>query len=120
MTIETEFYFTRKLMKKGKKQRHLNQWRPLHTDFINKRFKVTYVNGSDNPQQTESQKAEFILTELLLGKLQNDTITQSQLRTLIRLEHGFELTQTTRDKILIAIQGVIGSLRDRIKAAFNL
>jgi len=62
----------------------------------------------------------FILNKLLLGKLQNNTITFEQLKTLIRLEHGFELTQTTRDKILIAVQGIIGSLRDRIIRAFNL
>jgi len=63
---------------------------------------------------------KHILLKLLLGKLQNNTITFEQLKTLIRLEHGFELTQTTRDKILIAVQGVIGSLRDRIINAFNL
>jgi len=63
---------------------------------------------------------ESILLRLLLGKLQNNTITFEQLKTLIRIEHGFELTQTTRDKLLIAVQGVIGSLVDRIKRAFNL
>jgi len=63
---------------------------------------------------------EQILLKLLLGKLQNNTITVEQLKTLIRLEHGFELTQTTRDKILIAVQGVIGTLTERIKNVFNL
>jgi len=63
---------------------------------------------------------EFILKKLLLGKLQNNTITFKQLKTLIRLEHGYELTQTTRDIILIAVQGSIGGLIDRIRNAFNL
>lgn len=62
----------------------------------------------------------FQLRKLLLGKLRNNTITFEQLKTLIRIEHGFELTQTTRDKILIAIQGVIGTLRDRLKSVFGL
>jgi len=61
-----------------------------------------------------------ILLELLLGKLRNNTITFEQLKTLIRLEHNFELTQTTRDKILIAVQGIVGTLRDRLKSAFGL
>jgi len=61
-----------------------------------------------------------ILLKLLLVKLQNNTITNEQLKMLIRLEHNFELTQTTRDKILIAVQGVVGTLRDRLKSAFNL
>lgn len=120
MTIETEFYFNRRSMKKAKSQRLENQWRSLHTDIINDRFRVTYVNGSDDPKPDESENAKLELQELLLGKLKNNTITFEQLKTLIRLEHGFELTQTTRDKILIAVQGVVGSLRDRIKSAFNL
>jgi len=62
----------------------------------------------------------FILRKLLLGKLENNTMTFEQLKTLIRIEHGFPLTQTTRDKILIAIQGVVGTLRDRLKSVFGL
>lgn len=94
----------------------------LHDDFID-------IN--DNPTDGNSGRLTFentiepidpndILFKLLLGKLKNDTITISQLKMLIRLEHGFELTQTTRDKILVAVQGMIGTLRDRLKAAFNL
>lgn len=121
MTIEIEFYFTRKLMKKGKVQRHLNQWRSLHTDFIDNKFRVTYVNGLDDPDQpNESETARRELLNLLLEKLKNNTITFEQLKMLIRLEHGFELTQTTRDKLLIAIQGSVGSLITRIKSLFNL
>jgi len=121
MTVEIEFYPNKRLMQRGKVQRHLNLWRPLHTDFIGNKIRVTYVNDLDNPDQPNpEQDARRELTDLLLGKLKNNTITFEQFKTLSRLEHGYTLTQTTRDKILVAIQGVVGSLRDRIKSAFNL
>jgi len=107
-----------------------------HTDRQRKQFLVNATrNGETNIHDNflpngdkelifdvlpEVENPEHILLKLLLGKLQNNTITSEQLKTLIRLEHGFELTQTTRDKILIAVQGVVGTLRDRIKSAFNL
>jgi len=105
-------------MQKGKSQRHSNLWRAVHTDFINNKFKVTFDNTPDVPDQEEIARHELL--ELLLGKLQNNTITFEQFKTLTRLEHGFELTQTTRDKILIAVQGIVGTLRDRLKSAFGL
>jgi len=94
-----------------------------HQDFVD-------ING--NPTDGKSGRLTFhvlphipptpeeILLELLLGKLKNNTITIEQLKTLIRLEHKFELTQTTRDKILIAVQGIVGTLRDRLKSVFGL
>jgi len=97
-------------------------FRILHDDFTDARGIAT--DGSrgrltlTNDPPIENPKD--ILLQLLLGKLENNTITFEQLKTLIRLEHGFELTQTTRDKILIAVQGVIGTLRDRLKSVFGL
>jgi len=87
----------------------------LHDDFLpDGRKRLTFETERIIPDP------DFHLYKLLLGKLRNNTMTFEQLKTLIRLEHGFELTQTTRDKILIAVQGVIGTLRDRIKNIFNL
>jgi len=87
------------------------------TDIGNGQHEATF-DLSDNRRVPKTP--EQILLELLLVKLKNNTITVEQLKTLIRLEHGFELTQTTRDKILIAVQGIIGTLRDRIINVFNL
>ena len=53
MTKETIDYPTRDLMKQGKSQKHLQGFRPLHTDFINndesQGYRVTFANGPDDP-----------------------------------------------------------------------
>jgi len=88
----------------------------IHDDFLQSGEKMlTFEVRPPDPEQPDK-----ILLKLLLEKLENNTITMEQLKTVIRIEHGFKLTQTTRDKILIAVQGVIGTLRDRIIQAFNL
>jgi len=88
----------------------------IHDDLLsNGNHRITFDIIPDIPPDPK-----VILLKLLLGKLENNTITIEQLKTLIRLEHGFELTQTTRDKILIAVQGIVGTLRDRLKSAFGL
>jgi len=114
--LRIEFYFNAKQRKRLTGEANLRGETVIHDDFLeNGKKRLTFDIIPDKiPSPRE------ILLELLLGKLQNNTITFEQLKTLIRLEHNFELTQTTRDKILIAVQGVIGSLRDRIINAFNL
>lgn len=119
----TEFYGSLRNKRIAKEAAHRLGESTIHDDFIDALGRST--DGTKGrltfdiiPDIVKTPKE--ILLELLLGKLQNNTITFEQLKTLIRLEHGFELTQTTRDKILIAIQGVIGTLRDRIKNVFNL
>jgi len=88
----------------------------IHDNFLaNNRKELVFDTLPIDPEDPNR-----ILLKLLLVKLQNDTITDQQLKTLIRLEHGFELTQTTRDKILIAVQGIVGTLTDRLKSAFGL
>ena len=88
----------------------------IHDDFLNDgRKRLTFDIIADVPLEPDQ-----VLLKLLLEKLENNTITQEQLKTVIRIEHGFILTQTTRDKILIAVQGIVGTLRQRIINAFNL
>jgi len=111
----TQIYFNLRQRKAFLDNAHRNGETMIHDETIdNKRNRLTFdiLITPEDPQ--------LILYKLLIGKLQNDTITFSQLKTLIRLEHGFELTQTTRDKILIAVQGIVGTLRDRLKSAFGL
>jgi len=114
--MRTQNYRSPNQRKQFLKIAHSNGETMLHDDFLANNVKrLTFDVVPVLPPDPNE-----ILKELLLGKLQNNTITFEQLKTLIRLEHEFELTQTTRDKILIAVQGVIGSLRDRIKSIFNL
>jgi len=88
MTLETEDYATRDLMSQGKIRRASNNWRALHTDFINNNerdgYHVTFVNGADNPQNTlENQKVQRM--KELEAKVQDDTISLRQIRELLRL-----------------------------------
>ncbi len=73
-----------------KKNRH-GEWYSLHTDFIDEKIRVTFVNGTDDPANSEEQ-AQINLTfqrlkELSL-KLQDNTITFEELKELMRIEKG--------------------------------
>ena len=94
MTIETEDYQTRALMKIEKENRNRNGWRALHTDFINNKeldgYHVTFVNGLDDPDNApdvvakrEAQRLENIREEELRDKLKNRTISQPELLELL-------------------------------------
>ena len=89
MTIETEDYATRILMKSGKQRRLNNGWRSLHTDFINNTerdgYHVTFVNGLDDPDndpviiaERDQQKLDSIRINELKVKLRNNTITERE------------------------------------------
>ena len=91
MTIETEDYATKILMESGKKIRHDNGWRPFHTDFINndelQGYHVTYVNGIDDPHNSSeaiSDRLEQQRIRTLREKLEDDSISFSQLKDLLR------------------------------------
>jgi len=121
--IETEDYFNRKSMDRDKKTRHKNNWRSLHTDIINNKFHVTYVNGSDDPDNSEESKErrlQFRLQKLLVKTIENDTITFNDLKILMRLERGLELQQSTIDKLIIVKQGGFGGIIQRLKNLFGL
>lgn len=90
MTIETEDYITRDLMKQGKKIRHSNGWRSLHTDFINNNesqgYHVTFVNGSDdsdNSPEADQRRTEFQRQKVLREKLRNRTMTFPELMEML-------------------------------------
>jgi len=121
--IETEIYPTRKVMKREKAKRILNNWRSLHTDFINNKFHVTFVNGSDNPDNSDEAKDSRLkhkLTKLLVRTIENDTITFNDLKMLMRLERGLKLQQSTVDKLITVRQGGLRGILQRIKNLFNL
>jgi len=127
MTVETENYPTRKVMKREKLKRTKNGWRSLHTDFINNKesdgFHVTFVNGLDDPSNSDQAKERKIKTrlqELLTQSIQNDTITFKDYKILMRLERGLELQQSTVDKLVIIKQGGLSGIVQRIKNLFNL
>lgn len=123
MTIEFEDYRTRSKMQKGKDVRISNGWRSLHTDFINKRYHVTFVNGIDDPDNSPEalqQRANFQLQELLTARLTNDSLTFKEFKILMRLERGIPLLQSTMNKLTVAIQGGLSGMIQRIKNLFNL
>jgi len=121
--VRIEFYDSPRQLRKLKRAANLIGESTIHIDYVDRLGNATdgqtgrYESGviPDRPETPEE-----ILLKLLLEKLKNNTITFEQLKTLLRLEHGFELTQTTRDKILIAVQGIVGTLRDRLKSVFGL
>lgn len=113
--MRTQIYFSDRQRRIFLQDAHSNGETMIHDDILDeKRSRLTF---DILPKIIDP---DVILYKLLLGKLENNTITIEQLKTLIRLEHGFPLTQTTRDKILIAVQGIVGTLRDRLKAVFRL
>jgi len=127
MTIETVDYPTRKVMKRGKLARFRGDWRPLHTEFINNNeldgFHVTYVNGSDDPDNSDEAKENRLqlrLQKLLIQSIENDTITFNDYKMLMRLERGLKLQQSTVDKLVIVKQGGLSGIIQRIKNLFNL
>jgi len=113
--VRTEIYHTAKQRRNILKTAVINGETMIHDNFFSDHKEMVFDVVPKLPPDPKE-----ILLELLLGKLRNNTITFEQLKTLIRLEHKFELTQTTRDKILIAVQGIVGTLRDRLKSAFGL
>ena len=91
MTIETEDYVTKKIMNREKSFRNSNRWRVLHTDFINndesQGYHVTYVDGTDDPDNSAhsiQKRLDFQRLKELQSKLQDDTITDTELRELLR------------------------------------
>jgi len=119
MALRTVRYLSAKQRLNLLKNAHRNGETMKHDNFLSDGTKELVFEVLDNTPDPQFI-AKDALTRLLLGKLKNNTMTFEQLKMLFRLEHNYELTQTTRDKILIAIQGIVGTLFERIKSAFNL
>jgi len=127
LTIETEFYPTRKVMKREKLLRNKNGWRSLHTSFRNNNefegYNVVFVNGLDDPDNSDQAKSNRLRSELqglLIKTLENDTITFKDYKILLRLERGLELQQSTINKLVIIKQGGLSGIVQRIKNLFGL
>lgn len=125
--IQIQIYPTRKVMKRQKEKMNQLGFRSLHTDFIDndesKGYEVTFVNGSDDPHNSEEQREinlKFKLKELLVKQIENDTITFDDYKMLLRLERNLELQQSTIDKLVILKQGGLSGIVQRIKNLFNL
>lgn len=96
MATIIEFYNTLSEMKTATSrsgQRHRDGWRPIQTDFINNQYKVTFVNGSDDPDNSPSsvakrnkRKSNQQKLNLLLSKLENDSITFSEVKEFLRIK----------------------------------
>lgn len=70
----------------AEKNRLLGEYRSLHTDYINGEFVVTFVNGDDDPvnsEEAELQHEKFIRLKELNKKVQDRTITHIELVELI-------------------------------------
>jgi len=127
MTIEVQDYRTRKRMRIGKDKRVLNGWRSLHTDFINNKesegFRVTFVNGLDNEENTEegqTRKLRTQLIQLLYKRIESDTISFKELKMLMRLESDMKLLPSTLLKFSAILQGGVTGFIQKLKNLFNL
>jgi len=127
MTVQVKDFPTRKVMKREEKKMHDLGFIPLHTDFIqndeSKGYRVTFVNGVDDPSNSEEAKLSELkvqLESILLESLERDVITFKDLKMLLRIEHGLQLKQSTIDKLIIVKQGGFSGIVQRIKNLFNL
>lgn len=70
-----------------KKKRH-GTWDTIHTDYINGKIKVTFVNGDDDPQNSPEvleEEARMQTLNALNQKLQDNSITFDELKEYMRL-----------------------------------
>ena len=90
--IETEIYNTLTEANQAKLRsdtRHQNGFRPLHTNFINGKYEVTFVNGLDDPHNDSvlvAQRAQEQTNRLRKEELNNKAVlTIPEMRELLRL-----------------------------------
>jgi len=76
MAIEIKFFNT-ELGAHEETRRRRGTWRPLRTEFINRKWRVTYVTGTDDPDN--------------LPRPPKEQVTQSQLMERLAIEMGVEL-----------------------------
>jgi len=72
---------------KAEKKKRAGIWRPLHTDLIDNKWKVTFVNGDDDPSNSEKSlqnTVKLARKQELQIKLDDDTITFSELKEYLR------------------------------------
>jgi len=89
MTIEIKFFNSLEDAKIEKKKMTKKNFRPLHTDFVDGKIKVTFVNGDDDPANSDEQKAldvKFQRISELDSKLQDDSLTFPELKERMRLK----------------------------------
>lgn len=70
------------------KKRRAGTWRPLHTDFVNDKVRITFVNGSDDPDnslESQNRRIEFNRMKALGIKLKDDTISFNEVKELLRI-----------------------------------
>jgi len=127
MTTIIETYPTRKVMRRDKKIMNKAGFTSLHTDFIDndesKGYRVTFVNGADDPDNNEESKENRLqakLHELLVQSIENDTIDWKDYKILQRIERGLKLKQSTIDKLIIVKQGGLAGIIQRLKNLFGL
>lgn len=72
---------------KIEKKKRAGKWRPLHTDFVNDKYTVTFVNGTDDPDNSEQAiqgRIKFIAQKELRKKLYDNTINFEELKKYLR------------------------------------
>ena len=63
-------------------------WRPLHTNFVGSNVVVVFVNGTDDPENSQEsidKKIKFQKRKELSAKLEDDSITFDELKEYLRL-----------------------------------
>jgi len=69
------------------KKKRSKQWRPLQTDFENNKIKVTFVKGSDDPnnsQESIDRRAKFQRRKDLQEKLENSSLNLAEINEYLR------------------------------------
>ena len=84
MTIEIRFYDTRAEYKQDSILMNQNGWRSLHQDSIDGKKRVTWVNGSDDP---DNQPIQF------------RDMTEREFINYLAETHGITIRFTFRDKV---------------------
>lgn len=84
--IEKITFLTRQEVNIEKKKR-LGEWCCIHTDFIDDKFVLTFVNGKDDPNnsiETQNIQAKFERQNILTRKLQDNSMTFEDMKEYMR------------------------------------
>lgn len=86
MTKEIKLFNSMQLAKAEKKRR-AGIWRPLETIPVNDKIKVTFVNGNDDPdnsQKSKDKRIKFQQRKSLINKLNTSSLTLEELNEYLR------------------------------------
>lgn len=69
------------------KKMRVGEWRSLHTDFVNGQVVITFVNGIDDPdnsQENQDKRTQNQRKQILKNKILNNTISFEEMKEYFR------------------------------------